>query len=231
VRALLHKMPRGKFAHFARAYKQNALAIEGTEDLLCQVHCNRGNRNRGAADLRFAADFLRYRERRLQQPFKMRLHCAHGARDSVGFLDLAQDLGLAYYHRVQARRNTEEVPYGFALTVFVNVWTQLRRVYSEKFLQKNQKVGMGRLVAGQKLYAVAGGKHHCLAHAWKVAQGECCFSQPLRRNGKLLPQLNRSSLVVHTCQQNPHGVVYLWTELKRFAAHTQSITRKTALER
>src|SRR5579883_2936398 len=207
MRALVHEVAGGQFAHFARADEQDALAFERAED------------------------FLGDGEGALQKPFEVGLYGAHLTADAVGFLDLPEDLRLADDHRIEAGCNTKQMPNGLAFAVFIHVGAHLSDIHAEELAEEAQEVEAGFFMTGEKLDAVTGGKHHGLTDAGKLMQRACGFTQALGRDGKLFPQLHRSRLVVHAREKDLHGVVYLCTELSSLAAQTQSINTKTALER
>src|ERR1700733_422826 len=231
VCALLQQMPRRKLAHLAGADQQDAFAFERTENLLGKVHGNGSNRNRRAADLGFIADLFGNREGRLQQLFEMRLHRTNGASRSIRLFHLSKNLRLSDDHRVEARGDAEEMLHRICLAILVGVWPQRRRIDAEITTQKAEQIGAARLMAGKQFDPITGGENHRLMHPGKFEQSACGIAQPVRRNGQLLSQLHGSRFMIHTCQQNLHGVVNLCTELKWLAAQTQSMMTKSALDR
>ncbi len=136
-----------------------------------------------------------------------------GARRQVTALHLAQDLGFANDHGVEAAGHAEQVAYGLFLPVFVHVRRQLLPVNAKIVADKVQQVGCVRLLAGQQFHPVAGGKDHSFHHPRRLHQGARCLFQLLRRDGQPLAQLDGCGFVVQPQQDDVHGAVNLCTEL------------------
>jgi hypothetical protein len=79
--ALLDEVARGEVAHLARADEQNGFAGERAEDLARELGGDRGDGDRGAADLGFGADALGDREGTLQEGVERGFDCADLAAD------------------------------------------------------------------------------------------------------------------------------------------------------
>ena len=96
------------------------------------------------------------------------------AAQAIGLLDLAQDLGLAHDHRVQACGHPEQVAHGLVVGVDVQGAFELR---DGDFVEiGNEGLGVGdgrsRVVRHQEqLHAVAGGVEQGLVDVGPAAQG------------------------------------------------------------
>ena len=230
--ALLHQMPRGQFAHLARAHQENRASLQRAEDLARQFHGHRGDGDGVRADLGLRANLLGGGKGALQQVLELAAHGARGARHGEGLLHLAQNLRLAHHHGVQAGGHAEEMAHGFLVAMLVEVRRQQRGVQAEVALQKAGQIGAsGDFHGSQQLHAVAGGDDHALGHAGHGGQGAGGLRQLFAGDGDALAQLDGRGLVVHSDEGQGHWGPNLWTWLKRLAAQTAIITRKTAPER
>ena len=142
-RALLDEVPGGQLGHFAGAYEEDSFAIEGAEDLSCQVDGYRGDGDDAGADLSFGADFFGYGEGSLEERFEVGGDCAYFASYGVGILDLAEDLRLTYDHAVEGAGYAEEMAYGFALAELVKVGLNVVRKDREVLVEEAEEVGFG----------------------------------------------------------------------------------------
>src|SRR5690606_37909060 len=80
--------------------------------------------HRAVADAGFGARALGGDEGALEQAVELRAQRAGAARGGPGMLDLAEDLRLAQYQRVQAGRDPEQVPHRVAVAVAIEVGVQ-----------------------------------------------------------------------------------------------------------
>ena len=149
----------------------------------------------------------------------------------VAALYLAQDLGLANHHRIQAAGDPEEMADRILLPVLIDVGSQQRGLNAEVIADKVQQVRCVRLLAGEQLDPVTGGENHSLQHARRLHQGPRCLLQLLRPNSQPLAQLDGRGLMVQSQQDDVHGAINLCTELSWLAAQTLITTRKARLER
>jgi hypothetical protein len=111
-----HQVAGGEFAHLAGADDENILALQGSKDLFCQLHRNRGDGNRGRAHRSLAAYPFRHRERAGEEPIKLAADRAHGAGGGIGLLYLAKNLSFADHHRIQTRSHPEDMADGVLFT-------------------------------------------------------------------------------------------------------------------
>ena len=87
-----------ELAHFAGPDDHDRLAGQIAEDLPRQFHGCVADGNRRLRNARFAANFLRYRERAIHERAQVHPDGAGIGCDPVGFLHLAEDLRLADHH-------------------------------------------------------------------------------------------------------------------------------------
>ena len=229
--ALVHQVASRLLAHLSRAHDQNLLVFERAEYLPRQLHRDRSNRYRGAANLGLPAHPLGDHKGALQHLVQVAADRPRGARRQVTALYLAQDLGLANHHGVETAGHAEEMAHGILLPVLINMRRQQLGIDVEIVADKVQQVGRVRLLAGEQLDPVAGGENHSLQHPRRLHQGARRLLQLLRPNGQPLAQLDGRGLVVQPQQDDIHGAVNLCTELSWLAAQTLITTRKTRLER
>src|SRR5580658_3881983 len=105
------------------------------------------------------------------------------------------------------------------------------RIDGEVLVEVKGKFGLGAFVADEQLHAVAGGENKSLADTRMRQQRARFVGQLFRSNGETLTQFHGCGLVVEACEEDLHEALNLWTELKRLAAQTQSMTRKTPEDR
>ena len=126
-RAVLDEVADGELGHLAGADEQDGFVGERTEDLAGEIDRDRGDGDRGGADLGLGADFFCDGEGALEEGVELAALGALAADgsdlagDGVGLLDLAEDLGLADDHGVQRGGHAEEVTDGLALAELVEV--------------------------------------------------------------------------------------------------------------
>jgi hypothetical protein len=81
-------------------------------------------------------------------------------------------LRLAYDHGIERGGHAEEVAYGFAIAVLVEVGLEGSGLDTEVFVEEAREVGGSVLfLEGEELYAVAGGEDEAFADAGLVEQG------------------------------------------------------------
>src|SRR6266511_2251977 len=96
--ACVKEMPRGEFGHFARANEKRRASLQGVEDFLAQLDGHVADGNGVGADPGFRADTLRHPKSMMNEPVEY-APCSSGLqRDGISAANLAQHLGLAYYH-------------------------------------------------------------------------------------------------------------------------------------
>src|SRR5437867_558580 len=103
------QMLRGKLTHFARADDHHDFARQGTKDLSRQLDGRIADGNGRLRNARLTPDTLGNSESAAHQCAEVHADGAGIACDAVGFLHLAENLRLADHHRVETRRNAENV--------------------------------------------------------------------------------------------------------------------------
>src|SRR5438105_651891 len=104
---------QGELGHVASPEYHDASSMQRSENFLCELHSRRAHRRGAPADARFGPRARGREERRLEQPVqhRPRMRAALLPRR----LDLAVNLRLAQYHRVQAGRDAEQMHGSLAL--------------------------------------------------------------------------------------------------------------------
>ena len=231
ARSMVYEMARRLLAHLAGAHDQNPLAFERAENLTRQLHRDRGDGDRGVADLGLGAHPLGDHEGALQHLVQMATDGPCGTGCQVAALHLAEDLRLTNDHGVEAAGDAEEVPHRFLLPVLVEVRAEDLRVDVEIAAKKLGQVRCIERLAGEQLHPVAGGKDHPFQHARGLGERAGGLHQFLRTDGQPLAQLDGRGFVIEAQQHDIHGAVNLCTELNWLAAQTLMTTRKAMLER
>ena len=214
LRVLRGEMRGAELDHLAGADEQHVLAGQAAEDALRHPHGGGRHRYRLGADLGRAAHFLGYREGALEQVIQHQAEPAGTAGEPLSLLHLAQDLGLAQHHRIQAAGDAERVPNRARLRQHIGMAPQFVQAQllfrRDEFLQR--QLGAFRLVRGTvQLGAVASRDDRRLRDP---ATGGLCelFPQPADRRadllgheGDALPHRQRGGAVIQAKSQELHG--------------------------
>ena len=112
---------RREFAHFSGADEENIFSLEAAEDFLGQLHGGIGYGDGRSADGGLPAHFPRHSQGLRDDGVERSVQGADLARDGVGLFHLAEDLGFAEDHRVEARGHSEQVTHDVLLSVSVEV--------------------------------------------------------------------------------------------------------------
>ena len=115
----LYESARGPLARFARAEREHLARLEMTENLFCKIYRHRADGNRPSCNPCPGADLLCDSEGALKKSMQKRSGGSGFACRGVGFLGLAKNFGLADHHRVEPRRDSEEMLH--ALLPFVSI--------------------------------------------------------------------------------------------------------------
>ena len=105
-----NKTPRGSLADLSSSQHHDRPPVQIPEDFSREIDGHRSDRRGSAGDLGFAPHLLGHPERVLEKLVEMAGGCPAIGGRSIRLLELAQDLGLADNHRIQAARNTEQMP-------------------------------------------------------------------------------------------------------------------------
>jgi hypothetical protein len=157
----------------------------------------------------------------LEQAVERGLQRMRAARGLPCVLDLAQDLRLAQYQRIQPDRDAEQMPHRLGVGVPVKIRVQRGNAQVVVFLQPAHHGRFGlRLDPRVQLGAVAGREQHGLVHAIDCAQRTQRFGQRFGCERDLLAQRDRGGLVVQADGQQGHGAqvdaINLWDESMRY---------------
>ena len=172
--AVLHKVGCGKFCHFASAYQHGLVVFHGTEDALGKFHCRVADGHCRGGHCRFRAHALCHAEGLVQKVVQDDTCGVACCGLPVGVLELAQDLGLAKDHGVQARGNREEVPHSIVVVVGVDVGLEIPGGGVPGAGPQLKHAGSDVPCAhGEQFHPVAGGEDERLLDG--AAQGQCPF--------------------------------------------------------
>ncbi len=99
----------GELDHLSRADKQHVLLANARVNMFRQADCRGGQRNRGRADVSLGAHGFRHREGALEKLVEEEPERARCLRRAHRLLELAEDLGFAQHHRIEAACHPEGV--------------------------------------------------------------------------------------------------------------------------
>ncbi len=140
-------------------------------------------------------------------------------------------MGLTYDHGIETGSNAKKVANGFGFVVLVEMRLERLRINGEMFVEVEGKLGLAAFVADDQLDSITGGENHPFTNTGMREKRTCFVGKFLGRDGEAFAQLDGRGFVIQACEKNLHEAVNLWTELKRLAAQTQSMTRKTTEDR
>ena len=191
-------------AHLAGAHQQHGAIPQVSEDLLDQFHRDLGDAAGAPGDLGLAADPLGGGEGPVAEARHERSRALRGGGQAVGLLHLAEDLGLADDHGVEAGRHAEEVTDRVPARVRVEVPFGVGGPLQEEAARL-----LERLPVHVALDPVAGGDHHGLAHAGPPGQAGHGVLELVAAERDLLAHRHRGALV-----REPHQVEFpAWAHL------------------
>ncbi len=119
-------MPSREFAHLPCSDQIDALAVQAAEDFLGQFNGHRSDRDGRRPDGRLCPHALGHGKGAGEQLIELGAHRSNGAGGGVGFLYLSQDLGLAYYHGIEAGGDAKNMTDGVVFAKFVKMAFELR---------------------------------------------------------------------------------------------------------
>jgi hypothetical protein len=203
--------------HLARADEQHVQLIERAEELHRLAHGRGGHADGVRADLGGRAHFLGDRERALEELVQRGAERAGRIGLAHGLLHLAEDLGLAQHHRIEAGGHAEHVARGIAVLEHVAVVEQLaardaalrgqpfgHRAHQRAGLVARELPGIGRDV---ELGAVAGGQQRHLGRRAAELRGQRLQRrhQTIGREREAPPEIDGGGLVVEAERDDRHG--------------------------
>jgi len=198
--ALLDEVARGQIGHLARADDEDGLALQAAEDLAREVDGDGCDGDGRAADLGLGADALCDPEGALEERIERGGDGPDLARDGVGLLDLAEDLGFADDHGIERAGDAEEMADGLALAELVEVRLEGGGRNGEVLLQEAEEVWRitvaGVVLNGDELDAVAGGEDEGFADSGLMGEGACGVGEAGGGNGEALADLDGRGGVV-----------------------------------
>src|SRR5438270_11109075 len=115
-------------ARRARAQNQSGVRPQAAENTLGQFDTGESHGHRTRADLRFSANALADFERALEHTVEYRPRAAMIHRDSVSVAYLAENLGFAKHHGIQAGGHAEEMPHRVAAVPAIEATVQPGRL-------------------------------------------------------------------------------------------------------
>jgi hypothetical protein len=174
------------------------------------------------ADLGGGADFLGHRERALEQLVQRAAQRAGLVGLAHGFLHLAEDLGLAQHHGIEARRHAEGVARGLAVLADVGVGRELAAADPALLGQPVERGprdlgGLARVGRHVELGAVAGGHQGRLGHGalQPLAETAQRQGQLLGREREPAAQIQRRGRVVQSEGDDAHEMIVRFTGHRR----------------
>ena len=140
----------------------------------------------------------------------MSAHRADGARGGVGLFHLAENLGLADDHRIQARSHAEEVPHRVLFAKLVEMRVEFFGGEVKVIVQKSAQVGGAVGGVGHNFHAVAGGDDHALFDAGMSSEVAASIGQARLGDRQALAHLKRRAIVIHADELISHEAANLW---------------------
>ena len=134
------------------------------KNFLRQVHRHRADRDRSARDIRPGANLFRDPEGALEKPVQKRTGRPGFAGRGVGFLRLAENLGLADHHRIEPGSNAEKMLHALLCLVPVEDFRFiLQRIHPRREQALYNPLRRHRLLGrGVDFDAIAGGEQERL---------------------------------------------------------------------
>jgi len=167
--------------------------------------------HRPRAKLRFRAHALSDFQGTLEEAIQHRPCRALLVRETICFPHLSQYLRFAQQHRIEARRNSKEMPHGLLIVVVIERHAEDIRPHRMELAKKSRK-SRGTLMGGFRrhavnLAAIAGGEHQRFFE--NSARAEL-FSRPpgpLGRERHPLTHLHGRRAVIQSYKNNFHTEV------------------------
>ena len=184
------------------------MLVQRVENLFGQLHGGGHDRNAAALDVRFGADMFGHVESPLEGTVQTRAGGMVLQRDFVGLLELAEDLGLADDHGVQAAGDFEQVLQAVRFSQRINfvIHHAVESVVGdEEFFQLGECPLGGERCGGVDLHAVAGREDGRFAGDAGFAQGPERAGDGGLGKGEALAQLHGRGAVAQTNDDNAHG--------------------------
>ena len=189
------EMPCGEADHLAGAHQQRGAGAQIRVDAARETDRRGGDRDGVGADAGLGADALGGRKGGLEELVERRAGAAALLGKPVRFLQLAEDLGLAEHHGIEAGGNVEGVLDSAPLLVDVQARREIDAVAVVP-LEPLREFRAARRSRPIELGAVASGQNHDLGHADLLAQGAQGEKQTRLVEGHPLAQRNRGGLMV-----------------------------------
>ena len=208
ARAFEHESPRGGLAHLPGADDEHAGAGDRAQTSLGQIDRRRRDADELSSDRRLRARGFPGAQR-LAEEGVQRLAERSGALGlHVGVLDLPEDLGFADEHRVQARRDAEEVPDRLAAQQGVEVRAQVLDAGVAEALEKAPQLrgaAFELVDLGVDLETSAGLQHRRFPDRLVVAQRDEGLGHLRGGKGVAFADVDRSGPVRHAKTDYRHG--------------------------
>ena len=158
-----------------------------------------------------AAHALGYGKGAAKELVELSANGADGAGRGIGFLDLAENLGFADYHRIQAGGYAKEVANRIFPAEFVEMRVELFRLQMKVIVQESAQVGGAVGGVRHKLNTIAGGDHHALFDPGIGGEITASVGQARFRNRRGARALRGvGALVIHANELESHEAANLW---------------------
>ena len=208
--AVGHQVAGGEFAHLAGADDEDRLPFQRAENLFGEFDRDRGDRHRRRSDGGLGAHALGDGEGAAEELVELSANGAYGAGGGVGLFDLAENLGFADDHGIQARSHAEEMADGVFLAEFVEVRVEFFGGQMEVVVQESAQVGVAVGGVGHDLHAIAGGDDHALFDPGIGVEIAAGIGQARLRDRQALAHFERRALVIHANELESHEAANLW---------------------
>ena len=197
----------GQFDGVAGADQQYRCLAQIGKDLARETHGSECHRHRTGADAGFRARSLGDRKRILEQAIERGVDTADIDGYLVGDFELAKNLRLTEYHRIEPGGDAEHVARGVSIAMLVQIAFQSRCCQPEVFVQPVGQCFFPTFIdMAVKFGAIAGRQNRRFPHAGYLGQCAECIRGRLAGERNLLAQGKRGGLVVESERDERHGM-------------------------
>ena len=205
--ARVHEVLHRKLRHLSSADQQDDAIFQGSEDLSPELDGDEAHRHRVESNRRLGANAFRRRESRLHECREVPTDRPGVEADAISFAHLTEDLRLTDNHRIEARRDAEEMPDRGQIPVNVDVFLEVDSRQAAGPPQHVHHPIQARVVGAasrDNLDAIARRDNQRLVDRLSVDEIGERGPQFGIAEGQLLTDVNRGGAVVDAKKQNAH---------------------------
>ena len=194
--ARLKQMSGGQLGHFSGAHQHGAVLVHVAENALGQLHGRIADGNGAGGNGGFCAHALGYGKGLVQQAVENDAHAVGGNGLAIGSLELAENLGFAQHHGVEAGGYGEQMAHGVEILVNIDIVAQFIHIRATGGGPAVQKLpGRVSRAGGQQFHAVAGGKNQGLIDVAFTGHGPGIGGAEIHK-GESFPHIHAGCAVI-----------------------------------